>query len=187
MTSLLSKAPDALLGTLDLKNLGQNPGAFGDVLSPGLECLEFYLLRNRVCFAGQGAWVAVGTAIVMASTNAAFANYFSAAGAYVVPATECHRIKQLMLTDVRAAADAGLTLELAVLIKRTYSNAQVPIGSAVFGPRPATDLAGIQPVQLTQPLWLGPGDQLTVIPNTTQTAAGSTIRLSLDADVVPSG
>jgi hypothetical protein len=181
----LSKSPEGLLGTLDLKNLGKNPQQLGDTLAPSIDCTEFYLLRNRLAINGAGAFVAVGTGIVLASGSQPM--YFNAAGQFFVPQAETIRVKQLTLLNIRAAADAALTLELGVYLRRVITNNTILLGTAVFGARPATDLTGGQQVPLTEPLWLAPGDRLHVVPHTTQTAAGSNIVLGLDVNTVPSG
>jgi hypothetical protein len=189
VSSLLSKAPDGLLGTLDLKNLGRNPGEFGDTLAPSLDCLPFYLLRNRQCAGASGPFTAVGAGIVLAGA----APYTGgAAGNFIIPADQTVRIKSLCVINIRVAADAALTLEVSVYIRRAITGVvgglfTVGIGTAIFGPHPATDLSFLQPIDLVEPLWLGPGDLLRVVPSTTQTAAGSAIGIQLDMDVVPSG
>lgn len=185
----LSKAPDGLLGSLDLKTLGLNPQEFGDVLSPSLETLEYYLLRNRATAACAGPFTTVGTGIVMTGAAPYTSN---AAGNFIVPADQCIRIKQLSILNTRVAADAALTLEATVYLRTSVTGAAggtftVGFGTAIFGPHPATDLSFIQPVELTQPLWLGPGDLLRLVPSTTQTAAGSSLGLQLVFDIVPSG
>jgi len=185
----LSKAPDGLLGTLDLKSLGRNPAALSDVLDTSIDPLEFYLLRNRLCVAGSGPFSAVNVAISLSAVTPPSSRYMPVGGNgnFTVPPDEVLRIKSLCVLTTRAAADAALTLEYTVFIRRPLANVTVGIGSAIFGPHPATDLSFIQPVPLTQPLWLGPGDQLRLVPSTTQTAAGSSSGLQIDMDSVPSG
>jgi len=185
----LSKAPDGLLGSLDLKSLGKNPQALADLLSPSIECLPFYLLRNRLCVAGSGSFTAVNAGISMSASVAPSSIYFAPGGTgnFLVPQDQCVRIKSLCVLNVRAAADAALTLEYSVFIRRTTANTTVALGTAIFGPHPATDLSFAQPVELTEPLWMGPGDFLRLVPSTTQTAAGSSAGLQIDMDAVPSG
>jgi len=183
----LSKAPDGLLGSLDLKTLGRNPQSVSDVLSPSIETLDYYLLRNRLAISGGAAFVSVNTPIVLTSAVAGIAQYFSG-GAFVVPAQETLRLKNIAVHVQRAAADVGLTLEMDVFIRRvTGVGATVLLGSTIHGARPATDLFTSQQLPLNDFLWLGPGDALIVIPRTTQTAAGSNVVLHLDLDSVPSG
>lgn len=185
----LSKAPEGLLGTLDLKTGGENPSALGTELAPSIECLPFYLLRNRLVIQGAGPWVAVGAAITLAAAAGSTAYFAGTPGSpdFVVPQTETIRIKSIALQNARAAADAALTLELVVFVKRALAALYLPIGSATFGPKPATDLVGTQAVDLTEPLWMGPGDRLRLAASTTQTAAGSNLVLALDCESVPSG
>jgi len=182
----LSKAPDGLLGALDLKSLGHNPQDFGDVLSPSFETTPYYLLRNRLAIQLAGPWVAVNTPIVFAAGTGVAAPY-SVGGLFVCPQKEVLRIKQLTVIVARAAADVALTLEMGVWVRRINSPTAVAIGVGIFGPRPATDTSTWAAIPLNEYWWLGPGDSIAIQPNTTQTAAGSGISLNVDFDTMPSG
>jgi len=182
----LSKAPDGLLGTLDLKSLGKNPQELDSTLSPSIEILPFYLLRNRLTWSSSGPFAAVQATILFAA-NPPYVAVGAAVPVFIVPQLEVLRIKSIGVFNTRAAADAALTLQVEVFLRRANVAVSVCIGVAIFGPHPATDLTQSQCPPLTEPLWLGPGDRLSLVPSTTQTVAGSAIGLQLDFDSVPSG
>lgn len=170
MNSPLQKGPDGLLGTLDLKTLGRSPGEFGGMLTPTLESKEFYLLRNRSMTTVGGAWVANGTAT----------------GTFTVPQTEVWRIKGLLLLLQRNVADIALNIEVSANLRRATSASGGAIFVGLFGPTVAADLFQSRAL-IDLELWLGPGDRIQVVPNSTQTAAASGIFLTLDYDIVASG
>lgn len=182
----LSKAPDGLLGALDLKSIGQNPQWLLDDLSPSLDVMSFYLLRNRLAIGLAGPFVAVNTVIVFAAGTGVAAPY-SSGGFFVVPQKEVIRLKQVSIICARAAADAALTLEYQLVVRRVSAPTLVSLGAVQLGARPATDLTTAASFPLNEYLWFGPGDSLGLLPNTTQTAAGSAISLQLDFDTMPSG
>jgi len=171
MNSALQKGPDGLLGALDLKTTGQNPILFGELLQGTLEAMEFYLLRNRFMSAQGGAWVAL----------------FTATGTFTVPQTEVWRIKEMAVQITRNVADIGLSLEVNCPLRRATSSASGSLFTALFGPTVAADLVQQRTLSLGVPLWLGPGDRITVVPGSTMTAAASNISLILDYDIMQSG
>lgn len=182
----LSKAPDGLLGALDLKSLGKSPQWLLDELSPSMEVTPFYLLRNRLAIGVAGPFAAVNTPIIFAAGTGVAAPYVTG-GLFVVPQKEVIRLKQVGILVARAAADVALTLEYMLLVRRINSPTLVHLGTGIFGARPATDLTTSAALPLTEPLWFGPGDSLVLQPSTTQTVAGSQVSLQLDFDTMPSG
>lgn len=46
----LQKSPLGLLGAFDLKTLGSNPSAFGEVVTPVAEVLPFYTVTRRISY-----------------------------------------------------------------------------------------------------------------------------------------
>jgi len=124
-------------------------------------------------------------AIVLVGTGPN-ARYFSG-GDFVCPQLETIRIKQLSVLLVRNAADAALTQSLSVFVKRVTGTQTVALGAATFRAGPATDLSFTQQVPLTEPLWLAPGDQLRLVPESNMTAAGASLGIQLDLDTMQSG
>lgn len=183
--SILAKAPDGLLGALDLKTLGRNPGFFGDKLDPSFETLDFYLLRNRICVGFTSAFVAVNTSLVMVPAAGTPAGYV-VGGFVTVPQQEVWRVKTIALQMTRAAADAALLLECDVFIRRPSNSQNVDVFTAMFPAVVATDLIRNRTTGY-DPFMMGPGDFFVVRPTTTQTAAGSAYVLELDIESMPSG
>ena len=183
--SILAKAPDGLLGALDLKTLGRNPGLFSDELGPSLEVIDFYLLRNRINIGFTSAFVAVNTNLVMAAAAGTPANYISG-GSITVPQQEVWRVKTIALQNTRVAGDAGLLLECDVFIRRPPNSQNVAVFVAQWPAVVATDLIRTR-TSGYKPFFMGPGDFFVIRPTTTQTAAGSGYVFELDIDVMQSG
>lgn len=181
----LSKSPEGLLGALDLKTLGQNPGTFARELGASFETLDFYLLRNRIAIGFTSVFVAVNTNLVMTAATGTPANYV-VGGLVTVPNTECWRVKTLGVQNTRVAADAGLALECSVFIRRPANIQSCNVFTAQWPAVVATDLVRDRSTGYN-PFLMGPGDFFSLRPTTTQTAAGSGYVFYLDIEVFQSG
>jgi hypothetical protein len=181
----LAKAPDGLLGALDLKTLGRNPGVFGDVLQPSIETIDFYMLRNRIHVGFTSTFVAVNTNLVWTAATGTPANYVQG-GLVTVPQQEVWRVKTIAMQNTRVAGDAALLLEADVFIRRPANSQNVAIFVAQWPAVVATDLIRTRTTGYN-PFFLGEGDFFVIRPTTTQTAAGSGYVLELDIDVMQSG
>lgn len=170
MTSPLQKAPEGLLGALDLKTLGRSPSEFPSSLQAMIECLPFYLLRNRQMVSIGGAFVAIGVGI---------------GGSHTVPNDEVWRVKSLGFSVSRVVGDIGLNIEVQALLRRATSASQSTMVNVVLPPVAATDLLQGRGFVFEQGFWMGPGDRLALTCNTT--LGGGTLNLILDYERMPSG
>ncbi|HJS30391.1 MAG TPA: hypothetical protein VJ924_00250 [Alphaproteobacteria bacterium] len=159
-----------MLGALDLKTLGRSPSVFPAELQPTLETLQFYLLRNRL----------------MNSVGATFATVNSNICAHTVPQDEVWRVKFCALAFSRNVADIALTIEGQFVLRRATSASSGSIGHWTLPAVAATDLLNGRANYYENGLWLGPGDRVTIVVNTTITV-GTAINLILDYDRMPSG
>jgi hypothetical protein len=168
--SPLQKAPDGLLGALDLKTLGRSPFLFPAELQATLEATPYYLLRNRK---QQSVTVTVSGINVTLT-------------AWTVPQDEVWRLKAVSVVLSRNVADIALVPDFGVIIRRATSTSTTCLFSAIFPATIATDLIQQRGFVLPEPLWMGPGDRVALQTSTTQNAANSA-SLQTDHDVVASG
>ncbi|HJS32393.1 MAG TPA: hypothetical protein VJ924_10375 [Alphaproteobacteria bacterium] len=164
MSSPLQKAPDGLLGALDLKTLGRSPSQFPDALQAVFEAQEFYLLGLRRITSIGGAFAAIGATI----------------GGITVPQNEVWRVNAIAIAVTRAAADAALNIEVQVALRRASTTGSLAIFSNVLPAVAATDLLQGRGIVLPEQLWMGPGDLLRLTCNTTITVAGSNLNVIID-------
>jgi len=171
MSSPLQKAPDGLLGALDLKTLGHSPSQWPDTLQGVIEATPYYLLRNRRAYTGGAAFAAINATIF----------------AHTVPDSDVWRVKALSVIIARAAADIALNIEILVALRRATNTFGTPVFAAIFAPVAVTDLGQSRGLQLPEPIWMGPGDRLSIVSSTTMTIAGSSVAITIDVDVMQSG
>lgn len=171
MNSYLQKGPDGLLGALDLKTTGQNPSVFPEELQGVIDCLAFYLLRNRRLSSQTAAFAAINTTI----------------SAFTVAQDEVVRVKGVGIVMSRPAADVALVIDMSISLRRATGTGTIAVFQTSLPAVAATDLIQQRGIVFDKGLWLGPGDRLALTVSTTMTAAGSNVTLGVDYDTMQSG
>lgn len=159
---ILQKAARALLGAFDLKTLGENPRAFGELVAPVVDVYDNYLT-------GEIRKVNIGVAIGGGS------GLTSGSGEQTVPSGKVWRVLAVGGTQTFTGADGALVAAMAVSTSPPPFgfNTQVPIFAATMVgapllrwggtvlPRPLL-LPGGHTLDYWQGLSAGPANQATL-------------------------